>query len=80
MLVREEVPSFIQDLLERVETRNPGEPEFLQAVHEVVTTLTPAVERRPDIMKAKILDRLVEPERLIQFRVPWVDDAGEVHV
>ena len=80
MLVREEVPSFIQDLLERVETRNPGEPEFLQAVHEVVTTLTPAVERRPNIMKAKILDRLVEPERLIQFRVPWVDDAGEVHV
>jgi len=60
--------------------RNPGEPEFQQAVMEVLSTLVPVVERRPDIVKQGVIDRIVEPERLIQFRVSWVDDAGNVRV
>ncbi|MBQ8397357.1 MAG: NADP-specific glutamate dehydrogenase [Clostridia bacterium] len=60
--------------------RNPGEPEFLQAVGEVLESLAPVIERRPDLVKAGILERMVEPERFIQFRVSWVDDAGNVQV
>ncbi len=60
--------------------RNPNEPEFLQAVGEVLESLTPVVERRPDIVKSGVIDRLVEPERGIQFRVSWVDDNGNVQV
>ena len=60
--------------------RNPGEKEFLQAVEEVLTSLEPIVERRPDIVKHKIIDRIVEPERTIIFRVSWTDDKGEVQV
>jgi len=60
--------------------RNPGETEFLQAVEEVLTSLEPIVERRPDIVKHKIIDRIVEPERTIIFRVSWTDDQGNVQV
>ena len=60
--------------------RNPGEKEFLQAVEEVLTSLEPIVERRPDIVKHKIIDRIVEPERTIIFRVSWTDDQGNVQV
>ena len=60
--------------------RNPGEKEFLQAVEEVLTSLEPIVERRPDIVKHKIIDRIVEPERIIIFRVSWTDDQGNVQV
>ena len=60
--------------------RNPGEKEFLQAVEEVLTSLEPIVERRPDIIKHKIIDRIVEPERTIIFRVSWTDDQGNVQV
>ena len=60
--------------------RNPGEKEFLQAVEEVLTSLEPIVERRPDIVKHKIIDRIVEPERVIIFRVSWTDDQGNVQV
>ena len=60
--------------------RNPGEKEFLQAVEEVLTSLEPIVERRPDIVKHKIIDRIVEPERTIIFRISWTDDKGEVQV
>ena len=63
-----------------VEARNPGEKEFLQAVGEVLESLEPVVERRPDIVAAGIIDRIVEPERQIIFRVPWVDDKGNVRV
>ena len=58
--------------------RNPGEKEFLQAVEEVLTSLEPIVERRPDIVKHKIIDRIVEPERTIIFRASWTDDQGNV--
>ena len=63
-----------------VEARNPNEKEFLQAVGEVLESLEPVVERRPDLVEAGIIDRIVEPERQIIFRVPWVDDNGKVRV
>ena len=72
--------SYLSDVYKSVEKRNPGEPEFLQAVKEVLESLEPVVERRPDIVKAGIIDRIVEPERVVTFRVSWVDDAGRVQV
>jgi glutamate dehydrogenase (NADP+) len=64
----------------KVAARNPGEPEFLQAVKEVVETIWDVYANTPRFVKANILERLVEPERVIMFRVPWMDDKGEVHV
>ncbi len=66
--------------MEQIVAKNPGEPEFHQAVHEVVESVMPVVEANPAYRKAKILERLVEPERVILFRVPWVDDRGEVQI
>ncbi|WP_432650026.1 NADP-specific glutamate dehydrogenase [Huintestinicola sp.] len=71
---------YLIDLLETVKKRNQGEPEFIQAVTEVIETLEPVIDRRPDLVEAGVLDRLVEPERQIVFRVPWVDDNGKVQV
>ncbi len=71
---------YLLDLLERVKKRNPGEPEFIQTVTEVLTSLEPVVEKRPDLVEAGVLERIVEPERQIFFRVPWVDDNGKVQV
>jgi glutamate dehydrogenase (NADP+) len=71
---------FVQEFMGSVSARNPHEREFLQAVHEVVSSLEGVMERRPQYVTGKILQRLVEPERAIQFRVPWVNDAGEVEV
>jgi glutamate dehydrogenase (NADP+) len=64
----------------KVEAKNPGEVQFLQAVREVVESVMPVVEATPAYRHARVLERMVEPERAILFRVPWVDDAGEVHV
>ncbi len=72
--------AYINELLERVQKRNPGEPEFIQAVTEVLSTLEPVIEQRPDLVEAGVLERIVEPERQIIFRVPWVDDNGKPHV
>ncbi|MDP6541971.1 MAG: Glu/Leu/Phe/Val dehydrogenase dimerization domain-containing protein, partial [Phycisphaerales bacterium] len=66
--------------MSEVAARNVNEPEFLQAVHEVVSSLEVVLDTRPIYRKAKILQRMVEPERALQFRVPWVDDADEVQV
>ena len=71
---------FVQDIMGKVSSRNPNEPEFLQAVHEVVSSLEVVMERRPQYVSGNILGRIVEPERAFQFRVPWVDDAGNVQV
>jgi glutamate dehydrogenase (NADP+) len=71
---------YIQDVIAKVKERNPNEPEFHQAVTEVLESLEPVLERYPEYKKAGILERLVEPERQIIFRVPWVDDAGKVQV
>ncbi len=72
--------AYLSGIYTDVCRRNPGAVEFHQAVHEVLQSLTPVIERRSDIVEAGIVDRIVEPERLIQFRVSWVDDAGRVRV
>ncbi|MFA5688537.1 MAG: NADP-specific glutamate dehydrogenase [Kiritimatiellales bacterium] len=72
--------TIINDVLAAVERRNAGEPEFMQAVREVLESLEPVIERRQDFQDARILERIVEPERQIIFRVPWVDDKGRVQV
>lgn len=71
---------YLIDLLETVKKRNAGEPEFIQAVTEVFESLQPVVEKRPDLVEAGVFERIVEPERQIMFRVPWVDDNGKVQV
>jgi len=70
----------INEFMAKVEAKNPGEPEFLQAVKEVVETIWDVYINNPRFVKANILERIVEPERVIIFRVPWVDDKGEVQV
>ena len=70
----------LQAIMDKVIARNPGEPEFHQAVSEVLMSLEPVVERRPEFITRGVIDELVEPERIIKFRVPWVDDAGNVQV
>ncbi len=70
----------VKQFMEQVIRRNPGEPEFHQAVQEVVESLMPFIEKNKKYQDAKILERLVEPERVIMFRVPWMDDKGEVQV
>ena len=72
--------SYVADFMAQVKAKNPAEPEFHQAVQEVVESLSLVLERHPEYRHAKILERVVEPERVILFRVPWVDDQGEVHV
>lgn len=72
--------SYIKDVLDLVKKRNPGEKEFFQAVEEVLESLEPVVKRHPKYQEAKILERIVEPERVIMFRVPWFDDKGKVQV
>ncbi|HHV72638.1 MAG TPA: NADP-specific glutamate dehydrogenase [Clostridia bacterium] len=72
--------SYTMKVLEKVIKQNPNEPEFHQAVTEALTSLQPFVDANPEYEKAGILERLCEPERVIIFRVPWVDDAGKVHV
>lgn len=72
--------SYVHEVLQQVIARNPGEPEFHQAVKEVLETLEPLLKVRQDYQRAGILERIVEPERQIIFRVPWVDDQGKVQV
>ncbi|MDA8244101.1 MAG: NADP-specific glutamate dehydrogenase [Elusimicrobia bacterium] len=77
---KKSVHDYVNGVLANVIAKNPGEKEFHQAVKEVLETLTPVLEKHPEYVKAKILDRIVEPERSITFRVPWTDDKGEVQV
>ena len=71
---------YLIGLLERVEKRNPAEPEFIQAVREVLESLEPVIEQSPKYVEAGVLESIVEPERVIKFRVPWIDDNGKVQV
>ena len=71
---------YVESVLKVVEKRNAGEKEFLDAVREVLNSLIPVIDKHPEFVKANLLERIVEPERQIMFRVPWVDDNGEVHV
>ncbi len=72
--------AHVRAVTEMVEQRGPNEAEFLQAIHEVLDTLTPVLAEHPEFIEAGVLERLVEPERQIMFRVPWVDDEGKVRV
>lgn len=72
--------SFVSEVMDQVIAKNPSEPEFHQAVEEVVSSLALVIERHPEFRATKIIERVVEPERVIMFRIPWVDDQGEVHV
>ena len=71
---------YIKDVINIAKAKNPAETEFLQAVVEVLESLTPAIEKHPEYQKARILERIIEPERVLMFRVPWIDDAGHVQV
>ena len=71
---------YLNGLMERVIQRNPAEPEFHQAVGEVLSSLVPVVEARPEYITEGVMDCLVEPERIIKFRVPWEDEKGQIHV
>ena len=72
--------AYIERVIEDVKRRDPDQKEFIQTVEEVLRSLEKVVEQHPEYEKAALLERLVEPERIIQFRVPWVNDAGEVKV
>ncbi|HQU77744.1 MAG TPA: glutamate dehydrogenase, partial [Chitinophagales bacterium] len=74
--MNKQVKAFMQSVADR----NPNEPEFLQAVLEVAEVIVPFTSNYPDIQKSRILERITEPERVIIFRVPWVDDKGEVQI
>ncbi len=71
---------YLNELVERVIKRNPNEPEFHQTIIEVLESIEPVIEKRPDYITSGVLERMVEPERIIKFRVPWVDDNGVVQV
>src|ERR671932_468491 len=70
----------LDNICDEVIAKNAGEPEFLQAVREVVGYLGPVLEKHPEFVEAKVIERLCEPDRQIMFRVPWQDDEGQVHV
>ena len=72
--------SYVDSVIEQVKAKNANEPEFIQAVTEVLTSLKPVIEAHPEYENAGLLERIVEPERVIMFRVPWVDDEGKVQV
>lgn len=72
--------SYVDSVIERVKAKDSNEPEFIQAVTEVLTSLKPVIDTNPQYEEAGLLERIVEPERVIMFRVPWVDDEGKVQV
>lgn len=72
--------TYVASVLEKVKKQNEHEEEFLQAVEEVFESLVPVFDRYPQYIEENLLERLVEPERVISFRVPWVDDKGQVQV
>ncbi len=75
-----DVTTYINEVWNRVQKKNSSEPEFLQCVKEVFDSLEPVLEKNPEFMEGNILERIVEPERIIVFKVPWTDDSGKVHV
>ena len=70
----------IEKLMQSLEAKHPGEHEYLQAVREVLSTIEDEYNKHPEFEKAKIAERLVEPDRIFTFKVPWVDDRGDVQV
>jgi len=74
------VSDYVASLLAEVEAKNPAEPEFLQAVREIVDSVSPLLDRHPEYRSARVLERMIEPERVLMFRVPWLDDRGDVRI
>jgi len=72
--------SFVDNIMAEVKAKNQAQPEFHQAVEEVVESLEPVIEKHPEYKEAKILERIIEPERVIMFRIPWIDDKGQIQV
>ena len=72
--------AYVDGLMAEVEAKNPGELEFHQAVREVATSIELLLHRKPFYRDHKLLERMIEPERVLMFRVPWADDRGEIHV
>ena len=70
----------IESIYRQIVNRNPGEVEFHQAVREVLETLGLVLDKHPEYMEQKLIERICEPERQIIFRVPWIDDKGEIHI
>lgn len=71
---------YVNNLITKVKAQNPNEPEFHQAVQEVFESLDLVLERHPEYRSARILERMIEPERIVMFRVPWMDDQGDIHI
>ena len=71
---------YAERIIEQVKAKNAEQPEFIQAATEILGTLQPALDAHPEFEEAALLERIIEPERIIQFRVPWVDDSGKVQV
>ena len=71
------VEEYVNSFMEEIVSRNPGEAEFHQAVREVVESVAPYIVKHPHLMKMKVLERIAEPEKIIMFRVPWMNDKGE---
>ncbi len=71
---------YLESVFTNVKAKNPAEPEFQQAVQEVLESLEPVLDKHPEYIEAKIVERIVEPERVIMFRAPWIDDKGVVQV
>ena len=71
---------LVEQYIDIAKKRNPGEPEFHQTIEEVLTSLEPVLEANPQYIEAGVMERLIEPERMVTFRVPWVDDEGKVQV
>src|SRR5210317_2191498 len=78
--MEEEMSDYVKSLMQDVIAKNPSEPEFHQAVEEVVESLAIVLERHPEYRKSRVLERIIEPERVIMFRVPWMDDKGKIQV
>jgi glutamate dehydrogenase (NADP+) len=78
--VTKEAEEYVKDVLSIARSKNPAEPEFLQAVQEVLESLVPVIKKHPEYQKERILERMIEPERVLMFRVPWFNDHGHVQV
>ena len=78
--MEEFVQKYVKSFMAELEAKNPGEKEFHQAVKEVLESVAPYLEQYPNLIEQKIMERMVEPERVIMFRVPWMDDKGEIHI
>jgi glutamate dehydrogenase (NADP+) len=72
--------NYVNDLLSEIKMKNPNEPEYHQAVQEFVESVAVVLDRHPEYRSSKILERILEPDRIISFRVAWVDDQGEIRI